>query len=102
MAKGTALSEQSTGENIQRFSTIRNLATGQASLKLKIYSMDDVVSKTLVPLPVTPTSRIQPNRLVNFVEQRASFEFKTTEMDEHFRINRIVIFMKQIYTSHPG
>jgi len=102
MAKGAALSEQSSGENIQHFSTIRIRANGAASLKLRVYSMDDVRSKVLAPLVVELKSRIQPNRLVNFVEQRASFEIKTTEKDEYFRINRIVVFMKEMYTSHPG
>lgn len=102
MAKGAALSEGSTGENIQHFSTIRVRATGAGNLKMTAYSLDDVRSKTLVPLAITATNRIIPNRIVNFVEQRVSFELKTTEMDEHFRINRIVIFVKEIFTSHPG
>lgn len=102
MAKGAALSEGSTGENIQHFSTIRIRANGDASLKMTVYSLDDVRSKTLVPLPVMEKNRIIPNRLVNFVEQRASFELKTTEIDEYFRINRIIIYVKEVFTSHPG
>jgi len=39
---------------------------------------------------------------VNFMEQRASFQITTISQDEYFKINRIVIFSKQVYTSYPG
>jgi len=102
MPKGAALSEKSSGENISHFAAIRIRITGVGSLKMKILSLDDVKAKTLVPLAMSRDSRIIPTRLVNFVEQRASFELKTSDIGERFRINRVVIFMKEIYTSYPG
>jgi hypothetical protein len=102
MAKGAALSEKSSGENIQHFAAIRIRVTGTGSLQMSVFSLDDVDSKTLVPLTMQSQARIIPTRLVNFTEQRAAFELKTTGMDEHFRINRIVVFMKEIATSYPG
>lgn len=102
MAKGAATSEGSSGESVSHFAAIRIRVTGTGSLLMKVYSLDDVKSKTLVPLTMSATARIIPTRLVNFMEQRASFEFKTTAMDEEFRINRIVIFTKEVYTSYPG
>lgn len=102
MPKGSALSEQSSGENISHFAAIRIRLTGTGNLKMSVYSLDDVRSKTLVPFTMATTSRIIPTRLVNFTEQRASFELKTTEIDEKFRINRIVIYMKEVFTSYPG
>jgi hypothetical protein len=102
MPRGAALSEKSSGENISHFAAIRIRVTGVGSLQMKIYSLDDVKIKTLVPLVMSRENRIIPTRLVNFVEQRASFELKTSVMGERFRINRIVVFMKEIYTSHPG
>ena len=102
MPKGAALSEKSSGENISHFAAIRIRITGVGSLKMKILSLDDVKAKTLVPLVMSRDSRIIPTRLVNFVEQRASFELKTSDIGERFRINRVVVFMKEIYTSYPG
>jgi len=102
MAKGAALSEGSSGENIQHFAAIRIRVNGTGNLKLAVYSLDDVRSKTLVALPITTTARIIPTRLVNFMEQRASFELKTTESGEFMKINRITIFMKEVFTSYPG
>jgi len=102
MPKGAALSEKSSGENISHFAAIRIRITGVGSLKMKVLSLDDVKAKTLVPLVMSRDNRIIPTRLVNFVEQRASFELKTSDIGERFRINRVVIFMKEIYTSYPG
>ena len=102
MAKGAALSERSSGESISHFAAIRVRVNGEGSLKMKVFSLDDVKSKELVPLTMATTTRIIPTRLVNFMEQRASFELRTTEIDERFRINRIIIFMKEVFTSYPG
>lgn len=102
MPKGAALSEGSSGEQISHYAAIRIRVNGIGNLKMKVLSLDDVRSKTLVPLTMSPAARIIPTRLVNFTEQRASFELKTTEIDEKFRINRIVIFTKEVATSYPG
>jgi hypothetical protein len=102
MAKGAALSEISSGENISHFAIIRIRVTGYGNLKMSAFSLDDVKTKVLAPFPMLPANRIIPSRIVNFVEQRASFELKSTEIGEKFRINRIIIFMKEIFTSHPG
>jgi len=69
---------------------------------MAVYSLDDVRSKVLVPFTMLPANRIIPTRLVNFMEQRASFELKTTGMDEEFKINRIVIYSKEVFSSYPG
>ena len=102
MGKGAALSEGSAGDNISHFAAIRIRVNGKGSLKMKVFSLDDIRAKELVPFQMEASTRILPTRIVNFVEQRASFELRTTQIDEKFRINRIVIFMKEIYTSHPG
>lgn len=102
MGKGAAISEQSSGENISHFAAIRIRLNGTGSLKMSVHSLDDIRSKTLVPMTMQTTTRIIPTRLVNFMEQRAAFTLTTTEIDETFRINRIVIFQKEVFTSYPG
>ncbi len=99
---GAILSEGSSGESISHFAAIRVRVVGTGNLQMTVYSLDDVKSKTLVALTMSATNRIIPTRLVNFMEQRASFELKTTAIDEKFRINRIVIFSKEVYSSYPG
>ena len=100
MAQGAA-SDGSSGENITHFSSMRIRTTGSASLKLKIFSYDDVRSKDLVAYPCNSTQRVIPTRLINFMEQRAAIELKTTQFGEKFRINRITIFTKEIFKEYP-
>ena len=101
MPLGAALSEGSSGENITHFAAIRVRVNGAANLQVKVFSYDDVRSKTLVAIPVIQQNRKILTRLVNFSEQRASFELKTTAIDEVFRINRITIFGKEVFTGYP-
>jgi hypothetical protein len=102
MPRGAALSEQSSGESTSHFSSIRIRVNGTGNLRLFVYSLDDLNSKVLVPLPMVEKNRYSPTRIVNFVEQRASFTLQTIEKGERFRINRIVIFSKELYKSYPG
>ena len=102
MPVGAALSEQSSGESVTHFSTIRVRAVGHCELRIAVYSLDDLNSKILAPMPITKVARFSPTRIVNFVEQRASFALYTMNKGERFRINRIVIFTKELYKSYPG
>jgi len=102
MPRGAIPSERSSGENIHHFSHLRMRIVGISDFRMVIHSMDYIRLKDLVPITVQVLNRIQPVRLVNFVEQRASLEFAHLAMDEYVKINRIVIYTKEIYTSHPG
>jgi hypothetical protein len=102
MGKGAATSELSFGENISHFAAIRVRLNGVGDLKMKVFSLDDERVKILVPFSMSYTSRTLPTRIVNFMEQRAAFELRTSNIDEKFRINRIVIFVKEVFKSHPG
>lgn len=102
MPKGAPRTEPSLGENISHFTAVRLRATGAGDLKMKLFSFDDVNSTTLLPLTLQAANNIQPTRICNFVEQRAYLEIKTTEIDNFFKINRIIVFVKELYTGYPG
>ena len=102
MPRGAITSQGSGGENIHHFSTIRIRASGVGTMRLAVHALNLTNHKILIPMILESNPRIQPNRLVNFVEQRASFQLAVLGMDEHVRINRIIVYMKEIYTSHPG
>lgn len=102
MAKGATTSEGSGGEDVQHFSHIRVRATGQGQIFLSIAEQDYINPKTLVPIILSNVNRRTPDRLVNFVAQRASFTFYTPEINTYLRINRIIVYMKTIYASRPG
>lgn len=94
--------EGSSGENISHFTAVRLRVVGSGNLNMTLYSLDDVNSQVLAPLAMSATTNIQPTRLANFNEQRAALWLGTTEKDEYFRINRIILFSKEIFTSYPG
>ena len=94
--------EGSVSGNIGHVAAVRMRVVGQGDLNMTLYSLDDIKSKTLVPFTLTATARIMPTRIANFMEQLASLELETTEIDDYFRINRIVIFTKEVFSSYPG
>jgi len=98
----TTAREGSAGENISHFTAVRLRVVGQGNLNMTLYSMDDIESQGLAPLVMASATNIQPTRLANFNQQRASLKIGTTEFQEYFRINRIILFSKEIYTSYPG
>ena len=102
MPQGSAISEGSSGEGVSHFAAIRIRVVGTGPLELSVSSLDDVRSKTLAPVTMASSVRMAQTRLVNFVDQRASFTISTTASGAKFRINRIVIFSKEIYSSFPG
>ena len=102
MAKGAATSEGSSGEGISHFAAIRIRVTGRGQLRMAVYALDDLNSKLLVPFKMEQLARYAPTRLVNFTDQRASFQIWVSNIDERFRINRIIVFTKNIYKSFPG
>ena len=95
-------SVSSSGENITHFTGVRMRVVGSGKLRMRMISLDGVVDQTLVPFSLLPITNIQPTRLCNFMQQRAQLEIKTTTKDEVFRINRIILFAKETFTSYQG
>ena len=101
MPIGAARSHGSGGENINHFTGVRMRVVGTGDLQMTLFSQDSVRSQTLVSFTMATVARVSPFRLVNFVEQRAQLEGKTTAIDETFRINRIILYLKPIFTMEP-
>lgn len=92
----------SSGEIISHFNMVRLRVTGTGNLKLTFFSLQDVKSERLADLPMSEITDIQPRKLANFKTQRASLKLGTTGINEYFRINRIVIYSKPIFSEFPG
>lgn len=89
-------------DNIKHFTGVRMRVTGSGSLKMTMFSEDDIFSQVLVPFTMLNTTNIRPTRLMNFQHQQAILEGKTTEINERFRINRIIIYARDVFTQFPG
>jgi len=92
----------SSGENISHFTGVRMRLVGAGDLQMFFHSLDEVESQTLVPFTMAATTNRESFRLANFNQQRAMLEVKTTEINEYFKINRIIIFAKELWTDYPS
>lgn len=102
MPQGSAVSQGSSGEVITHFNGVRMRVVGSGSLLMSLHSLDDVNSQTLVPFTLAATTNREPFRLANFMEQRASLEFKTTQINEWFRITRVILYTKPTFVDFPA
>lgn len=94
--------QDSQGENITHFTAVRMRLQGGGFLDMDLNSLDDTQTQQLTPFIMVSATNIQPTRLCNFVQQRASLRISTDEINEWFRINRIIIYVKEHGTSYPG
>lgn len=101
-ARGAARGVGSSGENINHYTGVRMRVVGSGSLEMTLRSQDNVRTVSLVPFTMAAIARISPFRLVNFVEQRVQLKIETLLIDEIFRINRIILYAKTLWTEEPG
>lgn len=106
MARSSNGVMKSHGESINHFNALRLRILGLGNLIVKLNSLPDssgdaVTTLTLNSVVMSNSTAIQPTVLSNFVEQRAQFELKTTEINEVFKITRIIVFMRPIASSYP-
>lgn len=93
----------STGEAIQHLSHIRLRVVGNGILRHTVFSLDDVSQRTLPNLTMQATNNREPTKLANFVSQRIALQGMTTGLNEYFKINRIILFMKDYGSGeYPG
>ena len=88
-------------EPINHYHAVKMRVVGSGNLQLRFYSLDELYNQDLVPLVLTTTASRQPVVLANFMQERASLEIKTTEIDEWFRIGGIIIYTKPVFASYP-
>jgi len=89
-------------DNIIHYASVRMRVTGSGSLKMKMLTQDAIFEQTLVPFTMQNKTNIRPTRLMNFQHQRAHFEGKTEVLGEWFRINKIVIYAKEVFVDYPS
>jgi hypothetical protein len=98
----TAFVGDEKSEDILHFGSIKLRVNGTGNLMPTLYSLDDSANQILVSMVMSTSPGKEPVRLSNFLAQRASLELKTTVINEIFRINRIILFVKPIYSSYPA
>jgi len=90
------------GENINHCNGVRLRVIGSGNLKFRLLGLSEAKTQTMTSLAMSSSTYIEPIRLANFKAQRFALELKTTEIDEIFNIQRIVMFVKATETMYPG
>jgi len=98
----TAYPQLSANEAILHFAAIRVRAVGVGNLLPKFYSLDNVLTSSLVALPMLTASARHLTRTANFQTDRAALELKTSVINEVFNINRIVLYAKEVFIDYPS
>lgn len=92
----------SSQDNIVHYTSVRMRIVGSGNLDMTMYSQDEIYSSTLIPFPMTAATNIRPTRLMNFQHQRAYLKGSTDTINEWFKINKIVIYAKEVFTDYPN
>lgn len=92
----------SSQDNIVHFAAVRMRIIGSGQLEMTMFSQDDVYSSVLSPFNMLSATNIRPNRLMNFQHQKACLECKTDTINEWFKINKIVIYAKEVFVDYPN
>lgn len=92
----------SHAEEILHFAGVRIRVTGSGNLDMQFLSLDDVDSQVLTPLVMSNITAREPTRLSNFISQRGALKISTNVINETFKINRIIVFVKPLWSQFPG
>lgn len=88
-------------EDLLHFGSVKLRITGSGNVDMQLIGLDDVLTQTLYPLPISEVSGREPVRLANLVGQRMRLKISTDEIDEWINVNRIILYVKPIYSSYP-
>ncbi len=92
----------SPDEIVMHFGAVKIRVNGTGNLIPTLYSLDNARSKELKPFVMEAFPGLEPTKLTNFVSQRAFLKLETRELDEIFKINRIIVYVKPIWNQFSG
>lgn len=91
----------SGGQYINHFGGVRIRVTGSGNLIPTLISLDTTTELELSPVAMQATTARYANQLSNFVQQKAQLELKTTQINEIFNLQQILIYIRPMFTSFP-
>jgi len=89
-------------DNIIHFNALRGRIRGTGILDCRLFDFDETQSVDFPPITMEAATGRFVLKLINFKSQRACLEVKTDEIDEVFRINKLVVFAKPLFTEYPA
>lgn len=89
------------GQYINHFNAVRMNVKGSGSLQSKLVSLDATTEYSIPNVTLQTEISRYPNQLVNFSQQKAQIELKTTAINEVFTLRQILVYTKPVSTSYP-
>lgn len=87
--------------SIFHFHATRIRVVGSGILRQTLNSFDDVNQETLPELTMAAATNREPTTLANFKDQNGQLIITTTNIDEYFVINKIIVFIRPVATGYP-
>ena len=98
----TAIIRDEGAEDILHFGAIKLRVNGNGNLIPTLYDLDDQHSQILLSMIMSSGPGREPLRLSNFITQGARLKLETTAIDETMKVNRIIVFVKGMWSEYPG
>jgi len=94
--------DESDDFQINHYTGIRIRVNGTGVLRSILYGFDQVRFTNLPNYTMGVSPGQMPFILTSFVTQRARLMLKTTAINEEMKVNRILIYMKEVFTGYPS
>lgn len=103
MARGNSLinGPRGTGESVAHVNAVRLRLVGSGTLNMTLKSLGPL-EQELTGFTMAAVTDKQPTRLANFKNQRVALEVYTDEINEWFKINRVILYVKPIAVEYPS
>jgi len=89
-------------EDVLHFGAVRLRVNGSGNLCTGFWSLDNTDIYDMEQFEMSNSPGQEPAHLGNFVGQRARLRVETLDKDEVFRVNRIIIYTKPMWTQLDG
>lgn len=89
-------------ESILHFGAVSLRINGTGICRMTLIGLDDSKTKTLNTLAMQASPGKEPTVLTNFNSQRARLKMLTSTLDEYMRVNRVILWVKEVATSYPN
>ena len=96
-----ARNQGSLSNGVSHYGAVRYRIIGSGNLTTTLNSLQNVESQVLAPIALTNPNDRMPTILANFSKEQISITFETNEIDEYFRINRIILYVKPLWAGYP-
>jgi hypothetical protein len=88
-------------DNINHYAGVRYRINGTGNLLTTLLGQDSVLVTPLANAVLAANPGREPYLLANLLSQKARLQFKTSAINESIRMNRIIMFIKEMYSGYP-